>query len=97
NARTNSLTNAQRTEICRAFCETIRNSGGGYTPAVYANKYYFTSLLNTPQLENYIIWLAHYTEQTSYARRYDIWQYSSTGSVPGISGGVDMNISYLGY
>lgn len=95
NARTNSLTNAQRTEICRAFCETIRNAG--YTPCVYANKNYFTTMLNTSQLEQYVIWLAHYTDQTNYSRRYDIWQYTSTASVPGVSGGVDMNISYLGY
>ncbi len=94
-ARTNNLTTAQRTEICRAFCETIRNAG--YTPCVYANKNYFTNLLYTSQLEQYVIWLAHYTDQTNYAGRYDIWQYTSTASVPGVSGGVDMNISYLGY
>lgn len=92
-ARTNSLTTEQRTKICIAFCETIRNAG--YSAAVYANKYYFTSMLNTPQLEKYIIWLAHYTTATNYNRRYDIWQHSSTGRVDGISGNVDMNISYL--
>ncbi len=93
NARTNSLTNAQRTEVCRAFCETIRNAG--YTAAIYANKDWLTNKLNTSQLETYVIWLAHFTEQTNYARKYDIWQYTSTGSVPGIPGSVDMNISYL--
>jgi GH25 family lysozyme M1 (1,4-beta-N-acetylmuramidase) len=49
------------------------------------------------ELENYVIWLAHYTDKTSYARRYDIWQYSSKGSVNGISGYVDMNLCYLNY
>ncbi|MEA4911108.1 MAG: GH25 family lysozyme [Oscillospiraceae bacterium] len=93
--RADKLTAEQRTKICRAFCETIRN--GGYTPAVYANKYYFESKMYTSQLESYVIWLAHYTDKTSYARRYDIWQYSSKGSVSGISGYVDMNLSYLGY
>lgn len=97
NARTNYMSTADRTRVCYAFCQTIRNAG--YTPAVYANKYYFTSMLNTSQLENNVIWLAHYTGGTpsSYARRYDIWQYSSVGTVNGISGSVDMNISYLGY
>ena len=94
-ARTNGMNNAQRTKVCVAFCETIKNAG--YTPAVYANKYYLTSMLNTSQLEGYVIWLAHYTTATSYSRRYDIWQYSSKGTVDGISGSVDMNISYLGY
>jgi GH25 family lysozyme M1 (1,4-beta-N-acetylmuramidase) len=94
-ARANSLTNEQRTKICIAFCETVRS--GGYSAAVYANKYYFTSMLQTSQLNRYIIWLAHYTtaSSSSYAGRYDIWQHSSTGRVNGISGNVDMNISYL--
>lgn len=93
--RANKLTNEQRTKICIAFCETVRNSG--YRPCVYANKYYLTSLLYTSQFESrgYLIWLAHYTTQTSYTGRYDIWQHSSKGSVSGIPGYVDMNISYI--
>lgn len=92
-ARTNGLSASTRTKICKAFCQTIESSG--YRAAVYANKYWLTNLLYTSELENYVIWLAHYVEQTSYARRYDIWQYSSTGRVDGISGNVDMNISYF--
>jgi GH25 family lysozyme M1 (1,4-beta-N-acetylmuramidase) len=94
--RANSLTNDQRTKICIAFCETIRNAG--YIPSIYANKYYLTSMLNTGQFSSsYVIWLAHYTSQTDYKGRYEIWQHSSTGKVNGISGNVDMNIGYLSY
>lgn len=93
--RANKLTNEQRTKICIAFCETIKNSG--YRPCVYANKYYFTSLLYTSQFvsRGYVIWLAHYTTQTNYTGKYDIWQHTSKGTVPGIPGYVDMNISYI--
>lgn len=93
--RANGLTNEQRTKICIAFCETIKNSG--YRPCVYANKYYFTSLLYTSQFvsNGYVIWLAHYTTQTDYKGKYDIWQHSSKGTVNGIPGYVDMNISYI--
>ncbi len=96
-ARTNSLTTEQRTKICIAFCETIRNSG--YKACVYANKNWFETKLYASQLSQYIIWLAHYTTATSssYGGRYDIWQHTSTGKVNGISGNTDMNISYLGY
>ena len=96
-ARTNSMTNEQRTKVCVAFCETIKNAG--YIPSVYANKYYFESKLNTSQLNQYVIWLAHYTSasSSSYSGRYDIWQHTSVGKVDGVSGNVDMNISYLGY
>ena len=45
--------------------------------------------------ENYDIWLANYTTQTSYTGTYNMWQYSSTGSVSGISGNVDMDVAYV--
>ncbi|MEG0833357.1 MAG: GH25 family lysozyme [Oscillospiraceae bacterium] len=95
--RANNLTNEQRTKIAIAFCETVRSAG--YKAGVYANKNYFESKLYTAQLANYVIWLAHYTSapQSSYAGRYDMWQYSSTGTVPGVNGNVDMNISYVAY
>jgi GH25 family lysozyme M1 (1,4-beta-N-acetylmuramidase) len=99
NGRADSLSGAQRTAVARAFCDTIRNAG--YTPMIYASKSWFEnpSFLDINQLTSYRIWLAHWgVAQTSYNRsRIDIWQYTSDGNVPGISGRVDMNISYMGY
>ncbi len=96
-ARTNRLTNAQRTAIVQAFCDTIR--AAGYRAGLYANKYYLESKIYTSQLRSStVIWLAHYTSgHTNYAGRYDMWQYSSTGRINGVSGPVDLNISYIGY
>ncbi|MDL2215824.1 hypothetical protein LJB77_02040 [Ruminococcaceae bacterium OttesenSCG-928-N02] len=93
--RADSLSVGQRTQIAIAFCETVR--AGGYTPCVYSGKYWLMYNLDASQLSSYKIWLAHYTAQTDYKGRYDIWQYTSTGKVNGISGAVDMNISYMGY
>lgn len=93
--RADDLSAAQRTAICQAFCQTVANSG--YRTGVYASKSWFQYQLNVAELEGYHIWVAHYTTATDYNRRYDMWQYSSTGSVPGISGNVDMNFSYLSY
>ena len=97
--RADRLTGAQRTEIAEAFCNTIRNSG--YTPMIYSSMSWFQSdsyLITSRLAPKYHIWLAHWgVEQTSYKGRYDMWQYTSSGSVPGIPGRVDMNISYLGF
>ncbi|NLL92420.1 MAG: hypothetical protein GX222_08445 [Ruminococcaceae bacterium] len=98
NGRADNLSRAQRTAVCVAFCETIRNSG--YTPMVYASKSWFENNLSVSSLSGYKIWLAHYTPggaQSSYAGRYEMWQYTSRGSVDGIAGNVDMNYGYLGY
>jgi len=97
--RADYLTGAQRTEIAEAFCDTIRSAG--YTPMIYSSKSWFENdnfLITSRLAPKYHIWVAHWgVEQTSYRGRYDMWQYTSSGSVPGIPGRVDMNISYLGF
>ncbi|MCR4650551.1 MAG: hypothetical protein K5662_02230 [Lachnospiraceae bacterium] len=86
---------ATRTKVINAYCQTIRNSG--YTPGVYANKSWLTSKFSPGKLSGCKIWLAQYNTEPTYNGRFDMWQYSSKGSVSGISGNVDMNLSYLGY
>ncbi len=89
-----NLSKTAQTNICLAFCKKIQ--AAGYTPLVYANKSMLTSGLNASTISaSYPIWLAHYTTKTDYAGDYDFWQYSSTGTVSGISGNVDMDIWYL--
>lgn len=93
--RADNISKETRTKVCKAFCQTIQNSG--YTAGVYANKTWLTSKIDTSQLGNYKIWLAQYAAAPTYTGRYEIWQYKDSGSVPGISGHVDLNLSYLGY
>lgn len=88
------LTKRERTDICLAFCDRVKQAG--YTPLVYANKSMFSSDLYASEITSkYPAWLAHYTTKTDYAGDYDFWQYTSTGSVSGISGNVDMNFWYI--
>ncbi|MBQ2099475.1 MAG: Lyzozyme M1 (1,4-beta-N-acetylmuramidase), partial [Lachnospiraceae bacterium] len=84
-----------RTKVCKAFCQTIQNAG--YTAGVYANKTWLTEKMDASQLSSYKIWLAQYAATPTYDGKYDIWQYKSTGTVSGISGNVDLNLSYMGY
>ncbi len=93
--RADNLSRAERTAVCKAFCATI--SSGGYTAGIYANKTWLESMLDPGQLSAYKIWLAQYAAAPTYGGRYDLWQYKSTGKVSGISGNVDMNLSYMGY
>ena len=94
--RGDGVSKETRTAVCKAFCQTVQNSG--YSAGIYANKTWFTEKINTGSLTGYKIWLAQYASTPTYtATRYDMWQYSSKGHVSGISGYVDMNISYLNY
>lgn len=93
--RANNISAADRTKVALAFCKTITNAG--YKAGVYANKTWLTSKMDVNSLNGYAIWLAQYASQPTYTGKYDLWQYSSTGKINGISGDVDLNISYLGY
>lgn len=93
--RADGIDKGTRTAVCKAFCATIQNSG--YTAGIYANKTWLNSKIDAGALGSYKIWLAQYAAAPSYGGRYNLWQYSSKGSVPGIKGNVDLNQSYLGY
>ncbi len=92
--RADNISRAQRTANAVAFCETIRNSG--YKAGVYSYASWFYNQLNMASLSPYSIWIAQYRDQLSFDYNYDIWQYSSTGTVPGIPKPTDMNVSRLG-
>ena len=100
--RADSMTKEQRTTVVKAFCERIKQAG--YTPMVYANKSWLKNNLIMSELEQYEVWVAHYVKTddpinnpTDYDGRFEIWQYTSEGSVPGVSGNVDIDISYKKY
>lgn len=95
NGRADGISKAARTSVINAFCQTIRNSG--YTPGLYANKNWLTEKINTGALGGCKIWLAQYVAAPTYGGRYEMWQYSSRGSIAGIKGNVDLNVSYMGY
>ena len=83
------------TANAKAFLGYVANAG--YTPMMYANKNDITNRFLKTELSNYKFWLAHYIEKTDYTGSYQMWQYTSKGSVPGITGNVDMNIAYFRY
>lgn len=97
--RADGLSVEQRTNVCRAFCDRIRSYG--YIPMVYTSRDWFYYKLNAMQLANYETWVAHYTgsinNKTNYKYPYTMWQYTSSGSISGIMGNVDLNIGYKKY
>lgn len=102
-SRQYELTVSQRTDIALAFLDKIEKFG--YTPMFYAangelasNSQWETTRID----EKYMIWVAHYpdvpypdTPQSDYTGLYHMWQYSCTGSVPGINGAVDLDVAYF--
>lgn len=80
------------TEMVEAFFEVLMDAG--YYPMLYSYKHWLETYLDMTILDKYAIWLAQINDTVTYQGGYYIWQYSHTGRVSGISGPVDLNISY---
>jgi len=77
-------------DIANSFMNTIKDNG--YEGMLYSSKFYLENIW-TNKLE-FPIWLAHYTEKTSYEGNYMMWQLCNNGRIDGINGDVDINILY---
>lgn len=65
---------------------------------IYASKSWFINKLNMDELKDYRCWVAQWeTKECTYNGEWDIWQYSATGSVAGISGKCDMDVTLRRY
>jgi GH25 family lysozyme M1 (1,4-beta-N-acetylmuramidase) len=94
NERMGNLSKDALTQICNTFCDTMEASD--YFVGIYSNTNYFTNKLNFSELsQRYTIWLADFRgENANQTLKRDIWQYSSTGRIDGISGNVDLDECY---
>lgn len=91
--RADGISSEARTKVAKAFCETIKNEG--FTPCVYASTAWLSTNLEVDNLSDYLLWMAEYKKTPSYNDYFDLWQYASKGTVSGIEGYVNLDISYI--
>lgn len=87
-----SLSVNELTDIVVTFCDLVKDAG--YKPMVYASVSWLEKKLDYNRIKNYDIWVAQYYSVCQYTYPYNMWQHSSSGSVDGIEGNVDMNWCY---
>lgn len=67
----------------------------GVTPIIYTGPYFWQDSVGSSAFASYPLWGAHYTTGCPLIpdpwSNWTFWQYTSSGSVSGISGNVDMN------
>lgn len=91
-----ALSADQLSAVAAAFCRTIESAG--YRAGVYSSADFLGSKLSGSALAPYEKWVAHVgVGAPRYSGSYGIWQYSHDGTVPGISGAVDLDVSYRDY
>ena len=80
-----------------AFISTMNASG--YTAHVYSYRAMLNDTLNDPRILANVSWMAAYTNTIGWSNPYYKgnfgWQYTSSGSIPGISGNVDISCWYV--
>lgn len=77
------------TSMADSFIKEVEKKG--YKGMLYGSKNYLEKIWLP---NNHDIWLAHYTDKTSYTGNYKFWQLTEKGKVDGIDGAVDIDIYY---
>ncbi len=87
-----TLTEEERGDIAEAFCNVIIDAG--YSVGIYANTYWFNNYLTDTRFEKWDKWVAQYNHVCTYQGEYAMWQATSSGTVDGIEGPVDLNFDF---
>lgn len=92
---TGKCSNEYILEMAKTFTSIVE--AAGYYVGIYANKYWNTTKLTDAWYNSKARWVAQYHDTCTYEGEYQMWQYSSSGSVDGINGRVDMDYCYVDY
>lgn len=91
-ARTGQMDGQGVTACTKAFCEAIEKAG--YEAAFYFNQDLAADTFRLGELMEYPFWLAQYDTALTFPYAVKLWQFTHKGSVPGITGNVDLNLYF---
>ena len=96
-----AITKGLATDMAVAFLQKVKDAG--YVPVIYTNRDYLKNYFDmeriTAALGTVYVWYARYASSlpAGEADIPDIWQYTSTGRIQGVTGNVDMNRFYTDF
>ena len=90
NGRILALSREEKTECAVTFLHRIENAG--YKPMIYNSTMLFEELFITEYIQEFDTWVAEYNTAPRYPYEFSMWQYTSSGEVPGITGDTDMDL-----
>lgn len=92
-ARSDAMDMTSLTTVTDTFCSVIE--AAGYRAGLYFNQRFGYEELHLPSLTDYVFWLAEYNDTPTFTYDFSLWQYTSSGSVDGIEGSVDLNLAFI--
>jgi len=88
--RNDNLTPKDRTELLNVTLRYLFDAG--YNAGIYASTNWFnTKLVDTSIDARAFKWCAQYVSKCTYDGHYNLWQYRSDGSIPGVDGRCDLS------
>ena len=89
-ARADALDMKTRTDVTLAFVDEVRQAG--YKPMLYTGLLVYFHYLDQSRIGDLPLWYAFYSEYLYFPYEFKCWQYTDSGSVPGVNGKCDMSI-----
>ncbi len=95
------LTRETCTRLAIAFLKEVKTAG--YLPVLYTNRDYLLHYFDLERIrcevEGLYVWYTRYTQTLSEEERNlaDVWQYTSKGSMPGVTGHTDLNAFFTDF
>lgn len=89
--RSDHLDRATRTHLLKLIIDKCQ--GAGVPMGVYASTSWLENNLDMSQLP-YSVWCAQYASKCKYTGFYMMWQYSSKGTISGVTGRVDVSVPH---
>lgn len=93
--RTKDCTPTEISGFAEAFCSKVKKAG--HNAAFYVDKDAGYNTFNMERLADYDVWYCEYAKIPAFYYNFQMWQYSSQGTVPGIGGEVSMSIALKKY
>ena len=97
NNYTNHLNTNDYNSIVKGFMNIMNKNGYGKIARIYTYRNYARDILNSDYLKSKIYWVAEYNSRLNYSGNYSAWQYTSSGSVSGISTRTDISVWFAGF
>ena len=94
-ARIETLSKSEKTEITKTFLDRVAEEG--YITMIYGNKEWLIKEIDMSKLTAYDVWLCQIQDVPDYPYRFSMWQYTNSGSVDGIAGYTNLNVSFIDY
>lgn len=89
-----TVTRDLASQFVQSFCNRVEERG--YFAMFYSNRNFLNNYVPESLSDRYALWYAYYNTQFDNTN-CGMWQYTAQGSVPGISGNVDLDVSFENY